>query len=405
MLISVAGLYSRGPWRTRQAGLDARTVTTTALIVAAGRGERLGGGLPKQYRMLGGKAVLRRAVEALASHPAIARVRVVVGPGQQELAREALGDLDVGTLIEGGAERADSVRSGLKQIDGDAVLVHDAARPFCPAAVIDRLLAPLEFFDGAAPVLTVRDTLARAAETLSESIDRTGVVRVQTPQAFRLAALRQAHEAWSGASPTDETIVARAAGLSVAAVAGDPALEKITSPSDFARAEEWLASRLVPRTGIGFDVHAFAGDGPIMMGGVSIPHPRGLAGHSDADVVLHAITDALLGAAGLGDIGEHFPPSDPQWKGAASERFLAYATALIRERGGIIDHVDCTIICEEPKVGPHRLEMRGRIAAVLGVRDDRVSIKATTTEGLGFTGRREGIAAQAVANIRLEFSE
>jgi 2-C-methyl-D-erythritol 4-phosphate cytidylyltransferase/2-C-methyl-D-erythritol 2,4-cyclodiphosphate synthase len=376
-------------------------MTTTALIVAAGKGERVGG-LPKQYRLLGGKPVLRRAVEALASHPAVARVRVVIGAGQQELAQGALSGLDVGSLVEGGAERADSVRAGLAQIDGDAVLVHDAARPFCPPAVIDRLLAPLEFFDGAAPVLAVGDTLARASDRLEDAVDRRGMVRVQTPQAFRLDALRSAYDRWTGEAPTDETTVARAAGLRVAAVEGDPALEKITTPSDFRRAEAWLAARLTPRTGLGFDVHAFAGDGPVMMGGIAIPHSRGLAGHSDADVVLHAIADALLGAGGLGDIGEHFPPSDPRWKGASSDRFLAHAAGLIRERGGMIDHVDCTIICEEPKVGPHRLEMKRSVAAILGLDEGQVSIKATTTEGLGFTGRREGIAAQAVANIRLE---
>jgi 2-C-methyl-D-erythritol 4-phosphate cytidylyltransferase/2-C-methyl-D-erythritol 2,4-cyclodiphosphate synthase len=377
-------------------------MTATALIVAAGRGERLGAGLPKQYRLLGGKPVLRRAVEALARHPAIAAVRVVIGAGQSDLAGEALEGVDVGELIEGGAERADSVRAGLARIEGDAVLVHDAARPFCPPAVIDRLLAPLEFFEGAAPVLAVGDTLARASDRLEEPVDRRGMVRVQTPQAFRLDALRAAYESWTGSAPTDETTVARAAGLSVAAVEGDAALEKITTPADFARAEEWLAARLIPRTGIGFDVHAFAGEGPIIMGGLAIPHCRGLAGHSDADVVLHAITDALLGASGLGDIGEHFPPSDPQWKGASSGLFLAHAARLIRERGGIVDHIDCTVICEEPKVGPHRLEMRRKVAAMLGLGEGQVSIKATTTEGLGFTGRREGIAAQAVANIRLE---
>jgi 2-C-methyl-D-erythritol 4-phosphate cytidylyltransferase/2-C-methyl-D-erythritol 2,4-cyclodiphosphate synthase len=376
-------------------------MTTTALIVAAGKGERVGG-LPKQYRLLGGKPVLRRAVEALASHPMVASVRVVIGPGQHELASNALAGIDVGDFIEGGAERADSVRAGLARVEGNAVLVHDAARPFCPPAVVDRLLAPLEFFDGAAPVLPVGDTLSRASDRLQEPVDRRGMVRVQTPQAFRLEALRAAYDRWTGEAPTDETTVARAAGLNIAAVEGDAALEKITTPADFERAEEWLAARLTPRTGIGFDVHAFAGEGPIMMGGVEIPHARGLAGHSDADVVLHAITDALLGAAGMGDLGEHFPPSDPQWKGAASDLFLRRAAALIRERGGIVDHVDCTIICEEPKVGPHRLEMKRRVAAILGLDERQVSIKATTTEGLGFTGRREGIAVQAVANIRLE---
>jgi 2-C-methyl-D-erythritol 4-phosphate cytidylyltransferase/2-C-methyl-D-erythritol 2,4-cyclodiphosphate synthase len=377
-------------------------MTTTALIVAAGTGERLGGGLPKQYRLLGGKPILRRAVEALIRHPAIQQVRVVIGAGQDAFAATALSGLDVGDFIPGGRERADSVRGGLSRIEGDAVLVHDAARPFCPPQVVDRLLAPLEFFDGAAPVLPVGDTLAKASDTLGEAVDRRGMVRIQTPQAFRLSALRAAYERWEGDAPTDETTVARAAGLTVAAVQGDPALEKVTTEADFARAEDWLESRLTPRTGLGFDVHAFSGEGPVMMGGIAIPYARGLAGHSDADVVLHAITDALLGAAGLGDIGEHFPPGDPQWKGASSDRFLAHAASLVRDRGGIINHVDCTIICEEPKVGPHRLEMRRKVAAILQVKDEQVSIKATTTEGLGFTGRREGIAAQAVANIRLE---
>ncbi|HET9458476.1 MAG TPA: bifunctional 2-C-methyl-D-erythritol 4-phosphate cytidylyltransferase/2-C-methyl-D-erythritol 2,4-cyclodiphosphate synthase [Sphingomicrobium sp.] len=380
-------------------------MSVTALIVAAGKGERLGGPVPKQFRLLGGKPVVRRAVESLISHPAIARVRVVVGPGQQALAGEALAGLDVGELIEGGAERADSVRAGLAEAEGDAILVHDSARPFCPPEVIDRLLAPLEFFDGAAPVLAVGDTLARATDRIEENIDRAGMVRVQTPQAFRLAALRSAYESWTGPAPTDETTVVRAAGLKVAAVAGDPALEKITSASDFTRAEQWLVARLVPRSGLGFDVHAFSGQGPIMMGGVTIPHERGLAGHSDADVVLHAITDALLGAAGLGDIGQHFPPTDPQWKGASSEVFLSHAAGLIRGLGGIIDHIDCTVICEEPKVGPHRLAIRARVAGILDIPESQVSIKATTTERLGFTGRGEGIAAQAVANIRMELSE
>jgi 2-C-methyl-D-erythritol 4-phosphate cytidylyltransferase/2-C-methyl-D-erythritol 2,4-cyclodiphosphate synthase len=381
-------------------------VSVTALIVAAGKGKRFGGQVPKQYRLLGAKSVLRRAVEALAAHPSVAKVRIVIGAGQEELAREALAGLDVGPLIQGGAERADSVRAGLSEVDGEAVLVHDAARPFCPHPVIDRLLAPLEFFDGAAPVLAVRDTLARAGARIDEPVERSGIVRVQTPQAFRLASLRQAYESWPrNGAPTDETTVARAAGLSVAAVEGDALLEKITTAADFQRAEQWLASVLVPRTGIGFDVHAFAGDGPIMLGGIELASDRGLAGHSDADVALHAITDALLGAAGLGDIGEHFPPTDAQWKDASSDRFLAHAAALIRERGGIIDNVDCTIICEQPKIGPHRETMRQRIAQILRVRGSQVSIKATTTEGLGFAGRGEGIAAQAIATIRLETSE
>jgi len=377
-------------------------MTTTALIVAAGRGERAGGAVPKQFRLLGGKPVLRWAVESLIRHPAVQSTRIVIAEGQQDSAKQALQGLDIGELITGGAERADSVRAGLEAIEADAVLVHDAARPFCPPPVVDRLLASLEFFEGAAPVLPVGDTLARIDDTLGDPVDRAGLGRVQTPQAFRLGALRSAYDMWNGPSPTDETTVLRAAGMKVAAVTGDPALEKITLPSDFDRAEQWLAGRLTPRTGMGFDVHAFSGNGPIMLGGLEVPHDRGLAGHSDADVVLHAITDALLGAAGLGDIGEHFPPSDPQWKGADSSLFLAHAAALVRDKGGLIDHIDCTIIAEAPKVGPYRQAMRSRIAEILGLSVDQVSVKATTTEGLGFTGRREGIAAQAIASIRTE---
>jgi 2-C-methyl-D-erythritol 4-phosphate cytidylyltransferase/2-C-methyl-D-erythritol 2,4-cyclodiphosphate synthase len=378
----------------------ARAVTVTALIVAAGSGERLGGGVPKQFRLLGGKPVLRWAVEPFLRHSAIRAVRVVVGEGQQQLATDLLSGLAVGEFVVGGAQRADSVRAGLRTVSSNAVLIHDAARPFCPAAVIDRLIASLEFHDGAAPVLPVGDTLAQGSTTIDAPVDRSNLVRVQTPQAFRTDALRRGFDAWSGDTPTDETTVLRAAGMTVASVAGDPALDKLTSAADWGRAEQWLAGALVPRTGMGFDVHAFSGDGPLMLGGVAVPHSRGLAGHSDADVVLHAITDALLGAAGLGDIGEHFPPSDPQWKGASSAIFLRHAADLVRAGGAIIDHVDCTVIAEEPKVGPHRAAMRERIADILGLAMDRVSVKATTTEGLGFTGRREGIAAQAVASIR-----
>lgn len=378
-------------------------MTTTALIVAAGKSERLGGGLPKQFRLLGGKPVLRWAAESLIHHPAVSAVRVVVGQEQQDHAASALDGLDVGAFVEGGAERADSVRAGLAVVDTDAVLVHDAARPFCPLAVVGRLLASLEFFEGAAPILPVGDTLARVGDTLGDFVDRTGLGRVQTPQAFRLDALKSAYEMWKGPSPTDETTVVRAAGMKVAAVEGDPALDKLTLAADFERAEQWLAGRLRPSTGMGFDVHAFSGDGPIMLGGIEIAHSRGLAGHSDADVVLHAITDALLGAAGFGDIGEHFPPSDARWNDADSSVFLAHAAALLRARGAIIDHIDCTVIAEEPKIGPHRAAIRARVAEIAGLSFDQVSVKATTTEGLGFTGRREGIAAQAVASIRMGF--
>lgn len=376
-------------------------MSVTALIVAAGSGSRMGGELPKQFRSIAGKAVLAHAVDALASHPAIDAVQVVIGDSQQDMARDALGGRDVGALIIGGAERADSVRAGLAAVEADAVLVHDAARPFCPHGVIDRLLAALDEAEGAVPVLTVADTLARANQMLGDPVDRAGLVRVQTPQAFRFRSLTETYAQWSGPSPTDESTVMRAAGREVAVVDGDPMLEKLTTGADWQRAEAWLHSRLVPRTGLGFDVHAFSGDGPIMMGGIEVRHDRGLAGHSDADVVLHAITDALLGAAGLGDIGQHFPPTDPQWKGANSSIFLAHAAELVRQAGGIIDFVDCTVICEAPKVGPHRDAMRSRVAEILALPLTSVNVKATTTERLGFIGRREGIAAQAIANVRI----
>lgn len=377
-------------------------LSTTALIVAAGRGNRLGGDTPKQFRSIGGKPVLRWAVESLLTHPSIDQVRVVVAPDQIAVARQSLGKLDVGDLVPGGAERSDSVVAGLEAIGDGIVLVHDAARPFCPANVVDRLLGALDGADGAVPVLPVVDTLASGGTTLESPVDRNGLLRVQTPQAFRVEDLLYAYAEAGGASASDESTVMLAADLKVATVEGDPMLEKLTTPADWDRMASILESRLVPRTGLGFDVHAFGGSGPIMLGGVAVPHVRGLAGHSDADVALHAITDALLGAAGLGDIGEHFPPSDPQWKGASSDLFLNHAAQLVRERGGIIDHVDITIIAEEPKIGPHRSAIRAQIAEILGVRPDHVSVKATTTEGLGFTGRGEGMAAQAVASIRME---
>jgi 2-C-methyl-D-erythritol 4-phosphate cytidylyltransferase/2-C-methyl-D-erythritol 2,4-cyclodiphosphate synthase len=379
-------------------------MTVTALIVAAGKGERLGGDMPKQFRSIAGKPVLRWAVEAMATHQSIDQVRVVIGKGQQERAEEALDGLKVGELIAGGAERSDSVLNGLAAVGEGTVLVHDAARPFCPQAVIDRVLAALDGADGAVPVLPVADTLASGGMTLDAPVDRRNLLRVQTPQAFHVEDLIYAYEEAGSAAATDESSVMLAAGLKVATVEGDPMLEKLTTQADWERAEAIVASRLVPRTGMGFDVHAFAGEGPIMLGGIAIPHSRGLAGHSDADVVLHAITDALLGGAGLGDIGEHFPPSDPQWKGAPSDLFLRHAAGLVRARGGIIDHIDVTVIAEEPKVGPHRSAIRSRVADILRMRVEQVSVKATTTEGLGFTGRREGMAAQAVASIRMEIA-
>ena len=381
--------------------------TATALIVAAGSGRRLNSDLPKQFHQVGGKAVVRLAVEAMLAHPAIDSVRVVIGEGQESLAAEALAGIDVGGFIRGGATRQESVRSGLEALASegapDLVLIHDAARPFCPPEVIDRLLKALSTNSAAVPALPAADTLMRGkGRQLGEAVDRTHLNRIQTPQAFHFAQILEAHRAKAAENFSDDATLFRSALMGVVRVEGDEALNKLTLPGDFQRAEERFRANLVARTGIGFDVHAFGGEGPVMLGGIAIPHSSGLAGHSDADVVLHAITDALLGAAGLGDIGEHFPPSDPQWSGASSDRFLDHAVEIIRSGGGIIDHVDCTIVCEEPKVGPHRSDMRARVADIIGLDQRHVNIKATTTDGLGFTGRREGIAAQAVATVWIE---
>jgi 2-C-methyl-D-erythritol 4-phosphate cytidylyltransferase/2-C-methyl-D-erythritol 2,4-cyclodiphosphate synthase len=375
-----------------------------ALIVAAGRGSRAGTGVPKQYRPLGGMPVLRRTALAFLSHPRVDLVRVVIHADDEALYRDSVGDLALSAKVIGGETRQDSVAKGLAAA-GDAregiVLIHDAARPFLPAAVIDRLLAALERSDAAVPVLPVVDTLAHAADGLGAVVPRDDLVRVQTPQAFRLQAILDAHAAWSGDPATDDAQVARAAGLAVATVAGDPMLEKLTHDADFARAEAGYAAQMTSRTGLGFDVHAFAPGSGVRLGGISIPHDRSLAGHSDADVVLHAVTDALLGAIGEGDIGDHFPPGDARWSGAPSSGFVDHARGLIEARGGLIDHIDVTLICEAPRIGPHRPAMRQALAALLRLPLERISIKATTTEGLGFAGRGEGIAAQAVATVRL----
>ncbi|MBB3763778.1 bifunctional 2-C-methyl-D-erythritol 4-phosphate cytidylyltransferase/2-C-methyl-D-erythritol 2,4-cyclodiphosphate synthase [Sphingomicrobium lutaoense] len=377
-------------------------MSTDALIMAAGSGTRMEGALPKQYRHLGGKSVLARAVDALASHPSIDQVRVVIGKDQEEMARAALGERDVGEWIIGGDSRSQSVRNGLAAVRADRVLIHDAARPFCPLPVIDRLLSALDEHGAATPALASVDTLARRhGDRVGGTIDRDAIVRVQTPQAFRADLLRKAYAAHEG-EPTDEAQVARAFGVDVALVEGDPMLEKLTTAEDFARAERMMAARTTTRVGMGFDVHAFAGSGPVRLGGLDITHDKGLSGHSDADVLLHALTDAILGAVAMGDIGDHFPPSDPQWKGADSEQFLRHAATLAAEAGGIIEHLDATIICEAPRIGPHRDAMRGNIARMLELDEGQVSVKATTSERLGFTGRKEGIACQAVATLRME---
>lgn len=381
-------------------------MTTAAIIVAAGKGVRAGGYVPKQFAMLCGKVMLSHSVNALNSHPAIAAIVVVVGEGQEEQAREKLGEsVNFVNFVPGGNERRDSVRAGLEMLAGKGVtrvLIHDAARPFLPATVIDALLEALDHAPGAVPVLPVADTLARGDITLGDNVSRAGLNRIQTPQAFHFDAILAAHRAWpEGEEATDDAQMLRRMGQDVMLVPGDSMLDKITHPQDFAAAEARHAATLISRSAAGFDVHRFEAGQELWLGGVLIPHDKGLSGHSDADVVLHAITDALLGTIGAGDIGMHFPPSDPRWRGAASAQFLEHAAGLVREQGGIIDFIDVTIICEAPKVGPHREAIRASIAAILRLPVSRVSLKATTTERLGFTGRGEGMAAQAIATVRL----
>jgi 2-C-methyl-D-erythritol 4-phosphate cytidylyltransferase/2-C-methyl-D-erythritol 2,4-cyclodiphosphate synthase len=370
---------------------------TAALIVAAGQGTRAGGDIPKQFAMLAGRPMLAHSHAALAAHPGIDEVLVVIGEGQEEALEAALGSVP---FVTGGATRRESVRQGLEALDGvDRVLIHDAARPFLPAAVIDRLLEALDTHAGAIPGLAVADTLVRAT---GEPVSRDGLTRVQTPQAFRYATVLEAHRAWpENSEATDDAQMVRAPGHDVAIVEGDVMLEKITHPADFAAAEARHAASLRVRTAQGYDVHRFAAGEELWLGGVRIPHSHGLSGHSDADVALHAITDALLGTIGAGDIGMHFPPSDPQWRGQRSARFLEHAASLLAAQGGIIDFIDLTIVCEAPRIGPHRESIRASIAAILRLPPSRISLKATTTERLGFTGRGEGMAAQAIATVRL----
>jgi 2-C-methyl-D-erythritol 4-phosphate cytidylyltransferase/2-C-methyl-D-erythritol 2,4-cyclodiphosphate synthase len=366
---------------------------TVAVIVAAGKGERAGGACPKQFAMLGGRPLLGWSHAALSAHPRIDRVVAIVAPGQ-----EAHVPAGIEALAVGGATRRESVRNALAAVGGAArVLIHDAARPFVPAAVVDRLLDALDHAPGTVPVLPVADTLARRGD--GAVVDRSQLVRVQTPQAFRLDAIAAAHRDWTGDEPTDDAGMLRRFGHGVTQVEGDVALEKITYPADFAAAEARLAWEM--RSASGFDVHRLEDGAELWLGGVRVPHHQGLSGHSDADVALHAITDAVLGCIAAGDIGTHFPPSDPQWRGAESGQFLAHARSLVEARGGKVTFVDLTLMCEAPRIGPHRAAMQARIAALLALTPDRVSVKATTTEKLGFTGRGEGIAAQAVATVRL----
>ena len=374
-----------------------------ALIVAAGTGTRAGGSVPKQYALVAGKPMIAHSHAAFVGHPRIASVTIAIGPGQEAMLRAAVGDV---LHVSGGATRRESVRAGMEAIavagGADFVLIHDAARPFLSAAVIDRLIDALATSPGAIPVLPVADTLAQGAGLLGPIVPRDGLNRVQTPQAFHFDVISDAHRRWPGdEDATDDAQMARRYGHDVALVEGDIMLEKVTYPADFAAAEARHQGAMIARSASGYDVHRLEAGEELWLGGVLIPHDKGLSGHSDADVALHAITDALLGTIAAGDIGTHFPPSDPQWRGAASFQFLQHAAHLIAERGGVIDFVDLTLICEAPKIGPHREAMRARIADLLALDADQVSIKATTTERLGFTGRGEGIAAQAMATVRV----
>ncbi len=384
------------------------------LVVAAGSGVRAGAGLPKQYRPLFGKPVLAHTLAQMRAALPDASIQIVANPDHGELLGPILHGLHAMPVVAGGATRQESVRKGLAALAGDhphIVLIHDAARPFISAHVVKGLVERLEndpALDGVAPGIAVIDSLKScdAEGHVTGSTARDGLWRIQTPQVFRFDAINAAHQQ-HGASEglTDDFAVAEKAGLSLALLPGEDSNIKITTEADFVRGEAILLNRHGDvRTGQGFDVHAFAEGDHVMLCGVKVPHDQGLAGHSDADVGLHALTDAVLGAIGAGDIGTHFPPTDPQWRGVSSDRFLKHAADLVSAQDGIIAHVDVTLICERPRIGPHRLAMVKRISDILGLNETRVSVKATTTEGLGFTGRREGIAAMATATIRLPLS-
>lgn len=372
-----------------------------AIVVAAGKGLRVGGDTPKQFRMWRGKPLIRHSIEAFQAAGAAPLV-VVVAQGAEPDARAALEGLEGLTFVPGGVTRQDSVRCGLEALAAIAperVLIHDAARPDLPRAVIARLLDALEAHPGAIPVLPVVDSLAVASgSVMAGKAEREALRRVQTPQAFRFDAILGAHRAWTGPTDAgDDAQVLMASNGSVALIDGDERLKKITFAEDFMD-----QSPLPPfRIGQGFDVHRLEAGEELWLGGVLIPHDKGLSGHSDADVALHAITDAVLGAIGEGDIGTHFPPSDPQWRGARSGRFLEDAVSLARTAGYAVGNIDLTLICEAPKIGPHRPAMRAEVARLMGLDEGAVSIKATTTEKLGFTGRGEGIAAQAIVCLVL----
>ena len=379
-------------------------MTFSALIVAAGSGSRAGG--DKQWRSLGGKPVLRWSAEALLNAGAQELI-VVIAPDAQDRAAQALAGLSSWRAVTGGDTRARSVQAGLAALTCSAdqpVLIHDAARPLLDRAVIDRLVATLKDADGALPALPVADSLRQGQDgRMAGVVERDGLWRAQTPQAFRRGVIEAAYAAWpADETPTDEAVVVDRHGGRVVLVEGDPRLMKLTYPEDFAMAEALLPRRT--RIGSGYDVHRWGPGGSVWLCGIEVPHDQTLIGHTDADAGLHALTDAILGAIAEGDIGDHFPPSDPKWKGASSDRFLIHAADLVKARGGRIVNIDVTLICEQPKVKPHRLAMRERIASLLGLPLDAVSVKATTSEGLGFTGRGEGLAAQAVVTVDLPAS-
>lgn len=370
-----------------------------AVVVAAGKGLRTGGAVPKQFVTWRGKPLVRHSVEALSGY-GIGPIVVAIPEGWGEVAGAALNGIEGVRLVNGGATRQESVKLALESLESaapDKVLIHDAARPMLPRDVIDGLVTALASNVAAVPVLPVVDSLLRGIDAMMDrKVEREGLHRVQTPQAFDYSVILSAHRAWVGTPDAgDDAQVVVAAGHPVALARGDEALRKVTFASDLEESD----MNAVPRTGMGFDVHRLVEGEELWLCGVMIPHTKGLSGHSDADVAIHALVDALLGAIAAGDIGDHFPPSDPQWKGASSDRFLAHAAGLVREAGCRIAHVDVTIICESPKIGPHKLAMRTALAGILGIDLSAVSVKATTTERLGLTGRGEGIAAQAVATV------
>jgi 2-C-methyl-D-erythritol 4-phosphate cytidylyltransferase / 2-C-methyl-D-erythritol 2,4-cyclodiphosphate synthase len=379
-----------------------------ALVVAAGRGTRFGDALPKQYLALGDATLLRHTVASLAGHPHISNVLVTIRPEDRGLYDRAVAGLPLLTPAAGGPTRQDSVRLGLEALAVHRparVLIHDGARPFPDAALVDRVIDGLERASAAIPCLPLSDTIKRVEDgVIRKTVDRSGLWRAQTPQGFHFEAILAAHRAVIGHDLTDDAAVAEVAGLTPLLVEGSEDNRKVTTMEDLAAAERLLITRQGDvRVGQGFDVHAFGVGDRVRVCGVDIPHEASLVGHSDADVGLHSLTDAVLGAIGAGDIGMHFPPGDSRWRGAASDQFLRHAAELVRERGGTVAAVDVTIICERPKIGPYRAAMIERVAAILGIVPSRVSIKATTTDKLGFTGRGEGIAAQAVATVRLPF--